>query len=578
MNTIAIRYVTRVVVCFLLLPVWATAQSDGVEVRKDVMIPMRDGVELAANIFMPTGGGKYPVILLRTPYSKDNGEDDQGFNDGYVYILQDCRGTGRSKGAWEPSVNEARDGLDTHKWILEQPWCNGSIGTMGGSYLGFTQWAVAADTGDWHKAMFTTVPLIEWYRDAAYSGGVFNLGTYFGWGTEMVRPNEGEGAGVDWENWNWDEAYRHLPLSTWDEMIGSKVPFLRDWVAHPTFDDYWKRASFVDRLDEVDLPNITLSGWYDIFVSQALEYVTTVRTTSRSAVARANQHVVVGPWAHGPNWMAGERDFGENARIDAGELEEKWFDHWLKGKDTGTDEWAPYRIFVMGRNAWRDEEEWPLARTAYTPYYFDSGGSANTLDGDGILSTEKAGAASTDTFVYDPEDPVPTLGGSVLFGRHYGSFDHSELEKRDDVLVFTTDALEREVEVTGPIRVVLYAASSAKDTDFTGKLLDVYPDGRAFNLCDGIIRARWRNASSTPEFIVPGDVYRYEIDLWATSNVFLAGHRIRVEISSSNFPRLNRNLNTGNAFGTDAEIQKATQTIYHDAEYASHIVLPIIEE
>jgi putative CocE/NonD family hydrolase len=540
------------------------------------MIPMRDGVELAANITLPTGGGQYPVILVRTPYGKGDGSVDDDLNQGYVYVVQDCRGTGRSEGEWEPALNETRDGLDTHQWILEQPWCNGTIGTAGGSYLGWTQWAVAPFTGDWHKAMFTVVPPIDWYWDTTYSGGAFHLGIWMTWGAGMVRPTEVEGAGVDWENWDWDEAYRHLPLSTWDEMLGTRVQFLRDWIAHPTFDDYWRQASILHRLEEVDLPNITLSGWYDIFITQALEHVETVRTTSRSELARRHQHVVVGPWAHWPNWMAGERDFGDNARIDEGDLQSRWFDHWLKGKDTGIDEWAPYRIFVMGRNEWRNEQEWPLARTRFTPYYLHSGGSANTLNGDGALSTIKPGKEPTDTFVYDPEDPVPTLGGCVLHGDHYGSIDQTKIEERDDVLVYTTDELESEVEVTGPIKLVLYAASSAPDTDFTGKLLDVYPDGRAYNLCDGIVRARWRNASPMPEFLEPGRVYRYEIDLWATSNVFLPGHRIRLEVSSSNFPRLDRNLNTDKPFGTDDEIRKATQTIYHDADHPSHIALPII--
>jgi putative CocE/NonD family hydrolase len=578
-------YASTALVCLALLTACATTQprptKSGIEVRKNVMIPMRDGAELAANITFPAGDGPYPVILTRTPYLKDAEEEDGGAEvaaRGYVFVMQDCRGTGNSGGEWEPMMNEPRDGLDTHEWILDQPWCNGAIGTTGGSYLGWTQWAVAADTGDWHKAMFTVVPLIDCYWDMSYTGGAFGLGTNMTWGTEMLRPTEGEGAGVDTDNWNWDEAYRRLPLSTWDENIGYRVQFMRDWIAHPTFDEYWKQASVLDRLDEVDLPNITLSGWYDIFLSQALEHVTTVRNTSRSDLARRNQYVVVGPWAHGPNWMAGERDFGNDAEIDEGELSDKWFDHWLKGEDSGIDEWAPYRIFVMGRNEWRDEQEWPLARTQFTPYYLHSGGSANTLNGDGSLSIHEPGKESTDSFVYDPEDPVPTVGGNVLFGETYGSFDQREVEERDDVLVFTTDELEDEVEVTGPVKIVLYASSSAPDTDFTGKLLDVYPGGRAFNLCEGIIRARWRKASATPEFIQPGDVYRYEIDLWATSNVFLPGHRIRVEISSSNFPRFDRNLNTGNPFGTDAEIRKATQTIYHDADHLSHIVLPVIRD
>jgi putative CocE/NonD family hydrolase len=390
----------------------------------------------------------------------------------------------------------------------------------------------------------------------------------------MLRPTEGEGTGLP-DGWDIDKAYKYLPLSTWDEQLGFKVQFLRDWIAHPEYDSYWARRGIAGKADRINVPNITLSGWYDVFVSQAFEYVKAVRQTSKSDIARKHCHLIVGPWAHGPNWMAGERDFGENAEIDVEKLQERWFDHWLKGEGN-IDDLPPYRIFVMGKNEWRDEYEWPLARTQYTPYYFHSLGSANSLKGDGTLSTATPADEPADTFIYDPENPVPTRGGCILFGDEYGAQDQAETEKRNDVLVFTSKELREALEVTGPVKAVLYAASNAPDTDWTAKLVDVYPDGRALNLCDGIIRARYRNSSTTPSLIEPGRIYRYQIDLWVTSNVFLSGHRIRVEISSSNFPRLDRNPNTGHKFGADAELRKATQTIYHDADHPSHIILPVI--
>jgi len=575
-----------VVALLALLPACASqvaveekAARSKIEIRTNVMIPMRDGVKLAANIALPNPEGKFPVIIVRTPYGKGNGENDDGRYHaarGYAFVIQDCRGTGKSGGEWHPGVHERADGLDTHEWVLAQPWCNGTIGTTGGSYLGYTQWIVAPDAGDSLKAMFTIVPLMDWHTDSGYIGGALALGTMMGWGTEMLRPKEGEGAGVDLENWDWDKAYRHLPLSTWDDVVGFEVPFLRDWVAHPTPDSYWAQMSVVDRLDGVRVPNITLSGWFDIFVQQGLDHVTTVMKTSRSDVARRNQHLIIGPWGHGPNWFVGEVDFGSNAGLDVEGLQNRWFDHWLKGEDTDVEQLPPYRIFVMGRNEWRDEQEWPLERTQYTSYYLHSGGSANSLNGDGTLSTVKPDEEPADSYVYDPDNPVPTNGGCLLFGEDFGPQDQTEVEKREDVLVFTSDVLDEELEVTGPVKVVLYAASSAPDTDWTAKLVDVFPDGRPFNFCDGIIRARYRESADNPTLIEPGKVYRYEIDLWATSNVFLPGHRIRVEISSSNFPRFDRNPNTGHEFGADAELQKATQTVYHDAQRPSHILLPLI--
>ncbi|HIJ71875.1 MAG TPA: CocE/NonD family hydrolase [Planctomycetes bacterium] len=543
---------------------------------ENVRVPMADGVELSANISRPKAEGEFPVVLVRTPYGKGNGEDDDGgyfAKSGCAYVIQDCRGTGQSAGAWEPGLNEKADGLDTHKWILAQDWCDGKIATAGGSYLGFTQWIVAPDTDDRHKAMFTLVPLMNWHQ-IAYIGGAFGLGTNMGWGSEMLKPTEGEGSGLP-NDWDIDKAYRYLPLSAWDEQLGFKVQFMRDWIAHPEFDSYWARAGIAGKADQITVPSVTLSGWYDVFIGQVFEYVKAVRETSKSDIARQHSHLIVGPWAHGPNWVAGERDFGENTEVDVEELQNRWFGYWLKGKGT-VDDLPPYRIFVMGTNQWRDEYEWPLAQTQYTPYYFHSEGNANTLSGDGSLSTIKPQSEPVDKYVYDPENPVPTRGGCILFGDQFGAQDQTEIEKRKDVLVFTSKELTEALEVTGPVKVVLYAASDAPDTDWTAKLVDVYPDGKAFNLCDGIIRARHRESATNPTLIEPNRIYRYEIDLWVTSNVFLPGHRIRVEISSSNFPRFDRNPNTGHKFGADAELKKAMQTIYHDADQPSHILLPVI--
>jgi len=583
----------------------AAATSPEVEVRPDVKIPMRDGVELSANIFLPKAEGKFPVILTRSPYGKGNEKYGDGLfyaGRGYVLVIQDCRGKGASQGEWEPFANEGNDGRDTQAWILNQPWCNGSIGTSGGSYVGFTQWISAPNAGDHLNAMFTVVPLVDTYGDGVYTDGAMNLALMMGWGS-MVSPGPGEQpAMLTWRPEDWLRAYRTLPLCEWDRAIGRKVQYLRDWVAHPQFDQYWAARGIRGQWQDITAPICTVGGWYDIFARSVFEHVNAVRTTSRSQEARKNQHLIMGPWAHGisQDGKVGDLNFGKESVIDVRDLQTRWFDYWLKAQPTGAETWPAFRIFVMGINQWRDEQEWPLKRTQYTPYYFHGKGSANTLKGDGTLNSEKPSGEATDEFVYDPNDPIPTAGGCNLVGCPAGPHDQSEVEKRNDVLVFTSDELKSELEVTGPVKVILYAASTAEDTDWTAKLVDVHPNGRAFNLCDGILRAslwrgrpglasRWHLAGgkeqgqdalatskTNPSLIKPGEIYRYEIDLWVTSNAFLPGHKIRVEISSSNFPRFDRNLNTGEVFGTGTRLMKATQTVYHDKEHPSHVLLPII--
>ncbi|MDT8300072.1 MAG: CocE/NonD family hydrolase [Sedimentisphaerales bacterium] len=576
-------FVLSILVSVFISPqtIWAADNSFEVDVRADVKIPMRDGVLLSAHIFLPKAEGKFPVILVRSPYGKGDEKNGDGLlygSKGYVFISQDCRGKGASEGEWEPFLNEDADGRDTQKWILNQPWCNGKIGTSGGSYVGFTQWMPAPNAGEHLKGIFCLVPLVDTYGDAAYIGGAYSLALMMGWGSVVsYRPGE-EMTILGWGSGDWNKAYRTLPLREWDRAIDRKVQYLRDWVAHPVFDDYWAKRSVRNRWQDITVPIFTIGGWYDIFAKSVFDHINAVKSTSRSLKARNHQHLLMGPWGHGisRDGKVGDLDFGKDSVVNFHEIQTKWFDYWLKGNETGGYKWAPFRIFVMGRNQWRDEQEWPLERTRFTPYYFHSGGSANALKGDGRLSTVKPGNESFDRFVYDPNNPVPTLGGCNLVGCPAGPRDQTKAENRNDVLVFTSKELKTDLEVTGPVKVVLYAASSARDTDWTAKLVDVHPDGRPINLCDGIIRARNRESAQNPTLIKPGKIYRYEIDLWVTSNVFLAGHKIRAEISSSNFPRFDRNPNTGAPFGKSAEIIKATQTIYHDLEHTSHILLPVI--
>jgi putative CocE/NonD family hydrolase len=558
----------------------AIENASKIEVRLDVKIPMRDSVELSANIFLPEVAGKFPTILVRTPYGKGDEKHKDGLyfaNHGYVFVIQDCRGTGNSRGRWEPYLNERVDGLDTHQWILKQPWSNGSIGTTGGSFVGFTQWAPSPNAGEYLKAMFTEMPLVDPYWDGTYVNGAFLIDGNMDWATWMsLQPGEKDTT----RNWNrddWIRAYRTLPLCEWDRAIGRKIQFLRDWVAHPHYDDYWAARGVYNRWKDISVPIIAVSGWYDFFAKSILDHVNAVKAMSSSPHARNHQHVLMGPWVHGVSktGKVGELDFGKESLVDFRNIRIKWFDHWLKGKDTGTEEWPPFRIFVMGQNKWRDEQEWPLKRTRYVPYYLHSSGSANTVKGDGRLGIGKPSSEPFDIYVYDPNNPVIAPGYDVAAWTP-GPRDQTQSEQRRDVLVFTSDELKAELEVTGPIKVILYAASSAEDTDWTGKLIDVHPDDRAFNLCDGIMRARYRESLGKPMLIQPMKIYRYEIDLGVTSNVFQPGHKIRVEISSSNFPRFDRNLNTGEPFGTGTTWKKAEQAVYHDGDHPSHILLPVI--
>jgi uncharacterized protein len=536
------------------------------------MVPMRDGTQLAANIFLPKEGGSFPVILQRTPYGKmdeKNGEVRRYCAAGYGVVAQDCRGRGSSQGVWDPFLHEGDDGFDTQEWVGHQRWCNGHIGTSGGSYVGWTQWAAAPRGSRYLTCMVPVVPFTDPYHEIAFLGGAFQLSLCFGWGAGV--------GGLRIEPAKLMGAFSFLPLNKWDEQGDKRVFFLRDWVAHPAYDDYWRARGIEARFDQVTVPVLNIGGWYDIFSKPTLDHVASVRHSSTNRLARRNQFAVIGAWGHGVGGQKlGELDFGPAARFDVGRLQFEWFDYWLQGKETGVQDWPALRLFVMGENVWRNEREWPLARTRFTPWYLHGAGKAATRNGDGTLGATLPEGEPADKFTYDPANPVPTKGGNNLVGPAAGPFDQSTVEDRADVLMYTSLALEKAVEITGPVKVVLHAASSARDTDFTAKLVDVYPDGKAYNLCDGIIRARFRESFSKPTLLEPSQSYRYEIDLWVTSNLFKQGHRVRLEISSSNFPRFDRNPNTGHDFGVDAELAKAEQTIFHDREHPSHILLPII--
>jgi putative CocE/NonD family hydrolase len=531
---------------------------------------MRDGVRLSTDIYRPDAPGKFPVLLLRTPYGNGGKDDKDGHfyaERGYVVVIQDTRGRYDSEGMFDPMQTEALDGYDTQQWIGKQPWCNGKLGTFGGSYNGFTQWMPAPLGSPYLITMFTSKTFSDFYREA-YVGGAFRILRWSPWSYAMSRPDN---VNPSFEQNLQDSAFRMIPFMEQDKVLGWKIPFLRDWLAHPQPDLYWERSRVGKHYEDIRTSIYHLGGWFDSFQQGTLDNFIRMTGPDIGPEIRTKQKLLMGPWIHGSaSRRTGDLDFGEEADFNTRDVQLRWFDNQLKGVNNGIMQEPPVRIFVMGENTWRDEYEWPLARTDYREYYFHSNGKANTLEGDGRLDTQLPENEPPDTYVYDPEDPVITPGRDE-------PIDQREVEARNDVLVYSSGQLKESIEVTGPVKVVLYASSSAINTDFTAKLVDVYPDGRAIRLCEGIMRASFRNPEAPPSAIQPDKVYKYCISLWSTSNRFKEGHQIRVEISSSNFPRFDRNLNTGISPAIDTTFEMATQTIYHNREYPSCIVLPVIE-
>ncbi|WP_293849383.1 CocE/NonD family hydrolase [Steroidobacter sp.] len=553
----------------------AEPAANDIIVESNTMVPMRDGTRLSTDIYRPAKPGRYPVILFRDAYGNGSGATASArkwVDNGYVYVSQDVRGRFDSEGSYYPYVFEINDGYDTQQWAGSQEWSSGKVGMIGDSYRAAVQWLPAHLRSPSLTAIAPRVTPFNYYKDVVYSGGALLLASRLDWAFYMSGRTGQSG-------FDWDKMRQHLPLKTMDKAFGYNTQHWRDWIAHPSYDTYWKVFDVEARVGDIDVPALNVGGWYDAFLRGTLASYTSMSKGAYSERARRGQKLVVGPWNHfaGGAISGSPLTFGPDAQVNFHDLERRWYDHWLKGENNGIMQEAPVRIFVMGDNRWRDEQDWPLARTRYTKYYLQSAGKANTTSGDGQLVTRTPSASQTNTYTYDPANPVPTKGGNLLpVSLGAGPADQGEVGKRDDVLVFTTPELTQDTEVTGNITMTLYAASSAPDTDFTAKLIDVHPDGKAYNLADGIIRARYRESIERAVLIEPGKVYEYKIDLWATSNVFKKGHKIRVDLSSSNFPKFDRNPNTGHKFGEDAELRTATQTIHHSRQYPSHIVLPII--
>jgi hypothetical protein len=546
-----------------------------VKIEYDQRVPMRDGVTLSADVFRPDTPGKFPVILVRTPY--DNASPSyarQGLfwaSRGYAFVIQDVRGRGESGGEFYPLVNEAEDGYDTQSWCGTAPWSSGKVGTTGGSYLGWTQVYSAGLKNPYLAAMISIATPPDPTRNFPIQHGVYGP-TTVSWLAYISGKTLQDTSHIDLI-----AAYEALPLREMDERFGRRIPAWRDWFDHPTLDAYWKKVSYQEQLLESTVPTLHVSGWYDdVLVGTTENYVNLV-TRAVSEGARRNQWLLIGPWGHRVNTTRklSEVDFGPEALIDFDAVQLRWFDRWLKGERNGVESDPKVRLFVMGENRWRDENEWPIARTRYVEYFLHSGGRANSRFGDGRLDTRAPAEEPEDSFRYDPEDPVAFIT-EPNFSQVGGPDDYRAVERRDDVLVYSTEPLLQPLEVCGPLRVQLYAATSARDTDWTAKVLDVHPDGFAQRLNDGIVRARYRNGMEKEAFVEPGRVESYEIDAWSTCVLLGEGHRLRLEISSSAFPKFDRNLNTGGPIGKEKEGVVAEQTVYHDRARPSRVVIPVV--
>ncbi len=539
-----------------------------------IMMPLRDGVRLATDVYLPDRKGRFPVIVIRSPYpgtgvlSSDALEFCQ---DGVGMVIQNCRGTENSEGDADLWRQEKEDGEDFLNWISEQDWFNGRLVTNGESYPGGTQWQAARAA---HPVMVGLTPHdapTDVGRVAYYPGGAAGFGIGAVWSLGMHNKRTGAGLEIG------KKICSLLPLKEMDRLCGFKEDwaFWKQWTSHSVRDSYWESMNAEKDVSKMTAAAYVTGGWFDIFLPQTLSGFALLRKNGASRAAREFTRCVIEPLDH--DGRPGELDYGPGCYAGVIALRNRFMKNILKDpeQDPLPDQ-PPLKLFVMGSNRWIESDSWPLPGTEYVNFYLHSGGNANTLIGDGSLDLQSPSREeSPDRFLYNPLDPVPTAGGNNLTFFPAGQREQSEVEKRSDVLVYTSAPLEEDLDVIGEVKALIYASSSAVDTDFTVKLADVFPDGKVYNVCDGILRARFRNGPDREVFLVPGGPAEFLIDCWATGMTFLKGHRIRVEVSSSNFPRFDRNPNTGHPFGSDSEMKIARQTVYHDPAHPSRIVLPL---
>jgi putative CocE/NonD family hydrolase len=582
-------------------------RSGEIVVQKNVPATMRDGTTLVADVYRPgsaASDGEYPILLTRLPYGKDLPIATGYMNPikaaehGYIVVVQDVRGRFSSEGEWRPSVNEFGDGYDTVEWAAKLPGSNGEVGMYGASYFGMTQWQAAIMQPPSLKSLAPGITWGNYLNGDLYRGGVRELGLWLYWCQAPLAleslfrkyrntPEELEKflpAQIDVID-NLPEHYETLPLEDLPDP-GGVTPYMYGALEHGITSSIWEYLNIDGRYDNIEVPTFHIGAWYDVFLGETLRQYEAMKEVAAGRGTRPPR-LLVGPWSHDtafPN-MVGDLDFGLassglllNYKGDVTDYHLRWFDATLKGDEGALERDPPVEVFVMGENRWRGFEEWPVPGSREERWH---------LHANGALSREEPESSPSDEYDYDPKDPVPTIGGAILMPDVYraGPHDQRANEERPDVLVYTSEELAEDYTVIGPVYVILYAASSAPDTDFVARLVDVYPDGRAMAVTDGIVRASARESypapgivkPSQPTFIEPGEVYEYTIDLWATGITFLEGHRIRVEITSSSFPRWDRNLNTGEDTKDSSRSEVAHQRIFHDPESPSSITLTVVE-
>jgi len=605
-------------VLVMILPVlsWSVLADDDIKydvrLERSVMIPMRDGILLSTDLYFPDGAeGKLPTILIRTVYGKNtafgwNPANKALVSRGYVVAIQDVRGRYESEGSYVVASNRREDGYDTIDWLISQEWSSQKVGSSGCSYLGETQVVLAAAKHPNHLAAIPMSPASGFYAPgrawSSFDGGVFELAQTAGWfagsGTQIFY---GPPPSVDRQAWFQSPASELFSLAPEIDFAAylKLVPTLptvdilqraglppteyEEFATNLPDADYFRNKDWVQASDTFNVPALFMDSWYDYGPAETLEMFRLFQENAQSDNARNNQFLIIGPSTHcgyteaTEHTVVGERDLGD-ARLDFFGLQLDWYDYWLKGIDNGVTRMPRVRYYLMGKNEWKSSEVWPPQGTTYRKWHLRSGGHANSRHGDGVLAVDAPADNGSDTFIYDPAHPVPSLGGHTCCtgtDTEAGGYDQSTIELRHDVLVYTSDVLTEGIEVTGALEVVLSVSSSATDTDFTAKLVDVYPDGRAFNVQEGALRMRHRESLSSSTLMQPGNIYEARLDLHATSNYFGSGHRIRLEISSSNFPRWQRNLNTGGKNFDETKWQKAVNTVHHTDEHPSYLILPV---